>query len=917
MKTQNLKKPAHLIKILVAGGLLCAGALAFQPLMRGQEAVAQAARVALIGSGEYTKFKTPVAIEGAKDPADFANEVYGKSFSISAPGLPAGTYTVEIDETEAYQKSAGGRVMRITAGAVVLADKLDIFVAAGGFAKAYTVKGKVEHEEDAIGGPLTLKFDAIAENAKFNAIRILNAQGQIVASVRAGDLASVADAKADKIPLVTTPAIYNDADKPRDARIDDLISRMSLSEKVGQLMNDAPAISRLGVPAYNYWNEALHGVARAGRATVFPQAIGMAATWDEGLIHNVGDAVSTEGRAKYYDFVKQDKRGIYQGLTMWSPNINIFRDPRWGRGQETYGEDPFLTTRLGVGYITGLQGNDPNYLKTVACAKHFAVHSGPEPGRGGFNVDVAPRDLYETYLPQFQAAVQEAHVGSAMAAYNAIDGVPASANHWLLTDLLRDQWGFKGHVVSDCGAVGNISGAHHYATSGIDGSAKAIRAGLDLECGGTFRNLTKSVAQNLVTEQEIDTALHRVLLARFQLGLFDPPQRVPFSNIPISEVESPEHLELARKTVRESIVLLKNDGILPLDKTKIKKIAVIGFNAKERLNGNYNGDPTHTVTLLEGIQNEAGAAITVDWQRGAPLAEKPNPAEGEKIPGFLQKNPDDLAKAVELAKSSDVVIYVGGLNTQLEGEESHIELPGFTRGDRTSIELPAVQTQLLKALQATGKPVVFVNCTGSAVAMPWEAANLPAIVEAWYPGGEGGTGVADVLFGKANPSGHLPITFYEKTADLPAFTNYSMANRTYRYFTGKPLFAFGHGLSYTSFRYDNLKLSKPSATNNEQITATVSVTNTGARDGDEVVQCYVHARNSSVPMPIRALKAFGRVSLAKGQSKTVTLNLNTKDFGHWDVAQKRFVVEPGQFDIEVGASSADIRARQVLKVTEK
>jgi len=419
-----------------------------------------------------------------------------------------------------------------------------------------------------------------------------------------------AETTVAKIPQISDPVIYTDADKPMDDRIDDLIRRMSLPEKVNQLVNGAPALPRLNIPAYDYWNEGLHGVARNGHATVFPQAIGMAATWDDGLLKQIGDVIATEGRAKYYDSIRTRKSGRYHGLNFWSPNINIFRDPRWGRGQETYGEDPYLTSRLGVGFITGVQGNDPHYLKAMACAKHFAIHSGPEEGRAGFNVNPDPRDLYETFLPQFQAAVEEAHVGSVMAAYNAIDNVPCACNSWLLTDLLRKTWGFQGQVVSDCGAVTNIAKNHHYVPSDVEASALALKAGLSLECGHSLKALTQSVAKGLITEKEIDAALHQDFAVRFLLGLFDPPERVPFSGIAMTEVESPSHLNLCLQTARESLVLLKNDHALPLDKTKLKRIAVIGSNADDSnmMSGNYHGDPSAPVDILKGIRNEVGAA---------------------------------------------------------------------------------------------------------------------------------------------------------------------------------------------------------------------------------------------------------------------------------------------------------------------
>jgi beta-glucosidase len=856
--------------------------------------------------GEIKHYKTPsdTTVQGGPADATFSEEVYGKSFTANVAGLSAGTYTIEIDLAEVYQQHPGERVMTISSGDTVLADKLDIFSAAGGFAKAYKVEGKIDHQADAVGGPLVIVFKAIRDNAKFNAIHVLDAQGNGVACVTACNLVDVADVAASRIPQVSDPVIYTNADQPMNARIDDLIRRMSLSEKISQMQNAAPAIPRLNVPDYDYWSECLHGVARAGHATVFPQAIGMAATWDVDGMHNVGEVIATEARAKYYQAQREGNHGGYHGLNFWAPNINIYRDPRWGRGQETYGEDPYLTSRLAVNFITGIQGNDPQYLKAMACAKHFAVHSGPEAGRGFSNVNPETRDLYETYLPQFQAAVQEAHVGAVMAAYNSIYNVPSACNPWLLTDLLRKTWGFQGHVVSDCGAVSNIDGAHHYVKTSAEADALAIKAGLDLECGGGFHNLSKSVAQGLVTEKEIDTALHRVLEIRFRLGLFDPADRVPFSNIPLTEVESSEHLALSQKIACESMVLLKNDHILPLDKTRLKRIAVIGANADSSgmMNGNYNGDPTMPINILKGIRDAAGSEVQVDYVQGCPLVVKDGEPDPKKLPEFR--------KAIDAAKSADVVIYVGGLNADLEGEESDLAIPGFFHGDRTSIELPKIQEHMIQALQATGKPVVFVNCSGGAIAMPWEAAHLPAIIQAWYPGGEGGSAVAAVLFGDYNPSGRLPITLYKKTADLPAFTDYRMANRTYRYFTGPVIYPFGFGLSYTKFDY-----FPPTASTMTDGTVhlQVAVKNTGARDGDEVVQVYMHHRHSPVPQPIRSLVAFKRIAVAKGATVDVDFEIPADRFHYWSVEKNAYVVDAGTYDLQVGASSADIR--QTCEVT--
>lgn len=851
-------------------------------------------------------------ITGAKSPDDFVEEIYGPSFTATVEGLPAGAYTAVIDFAEIYQGGPGQRLMRISAGDKVLADNVDLFKAAGGKGKAYELRLKIDHAPDEIRGPLAITFTGVKEMAKLNAIEFLNAAGKPVAAAKAKDFVESASYAARKIPTVTTPPIYGDPSRPFDARIDDLISRMSLAEKASQLLSKAAGIERLQVPPYNYWSEALHGVGRNGRATVFPQAIGLAATWDEALIRKIGEVIATEGRAKYYETIRGGEIGRENaGLNFWAPNVNIFRDPRWGRGQETYGEDPFLTGRIGVNYVEGVQGADPKYpgyFKAMATAKHFAVHSGPEKGRGHFNVDPATRDLRETYLPQFQAIVQEAKVQGIMAAYNSLYGVPCAADHWLLTDLLRGQWGFQGHVVSDCGAVSQIAGEKHYMPSGEEGSAASIQSGLDLECGGSFANLPGAVARGLITEKEIDAALHRVLEIRFRLGLFDPPDKAPFSGVPASEIESPAHLQLALEAARQSMTLLKNTGVLPLDRTKLKRIAVIGPNAASRsmLAGNYHGEPSKPVTILDGIQAAAGAGVRVDFAQGCDLIVRP---------GLPEHDPGDFQKAIAAAKSADVVIYVGGLDADVEGEEMPLEAPGFDQGDRTAIELPETQTKLIKALHATGKPVVFVNCSGSSVAMPWEAGRLPAILQAWYPGGEGGAAVAGVLFGSTNPAGRLPVTFYASTADLPPFADYRMANRTYRYFTGQPLFPFGHGLSYTSFQYQPVQPASATLPADGTLKIRVPVRNSGPRDGDEVVQVYLKFKKSPVPQPIHSLVAFQRVPIAKGATANVDFEIPVERFHYWDAAKNAFVVDPGAYEIQIGASSRDIRQTCAVTVT--
>jgi beta-glucosidase len=727
-----------------------------------------------------------------------------------------------------------------------------------------------------------------------------------------GMLAVRADDTSNAPPVVSGPELWKDPAQPIDSRVKDLVSRMTLEEKVQQIRHQAGAVPRLGVPAYNFWNESLHGVARNGIATVFPQAIGMAATWDAPLIHSEGEVIATEGRAKFNDYASThggDSKQ-YSGLTFWSPNINIFRDPRWGRGQETYGEDPFLSGRLGVEFIEGIQGNDPHYLKAMACAKHYAVHSGPEPERHSFNVDPPERDFYETYLPQFEMAVREAHVGGVMGAYNSVYGQPACANTLLLGDILRKQWGFDGYIVSDCSAINDIFSHHKFVTTPEQAAAVAVKAGCDICCGRDYDPLVNSVKQGLISEKEIDVAVGYALRSRFQLGLFDPPDRVPFSNISMAQNDTPENAALSLRAARESIVLLKNNGLLPLNRTKLKRIAVIGSNADSvpMLLGNYNGTPSHPVTILDGIRRAVGAETEITYTMGSPLAVRTNsdPIESATM----------LSNAVANAKAADVVIYVGGISASLEGEEfrNRPQFVGFLGGDRTRIELPAVQENLLKALKKTGKPVVFVNCSGSAIAMPWESKNLPAILQAWYPGQEGGRAVAEVLFGEVNPSGRLPVTFYRTTADLPDFEDYSMTNRTYRYFGGKPLFAFGHGLSYTKFKYAKASVESPKVTADSVVRVMFHLKNAGSIAGDEVAQVYFRHKHSAVAQPNLALCGFTRVNLGAGTTKQVSVEIPAKNFHYWDTAQKKYVIEPGSYELLIGGASNDIRLRVPFEI---
>jgi beta-glucosidase len=732
-------------------------------------------------------------------------------------------------------------------------------------------------------------------------------------------------------PLVPDPEIWKDPAQPLDARIHDLMGRMTLAEKVSQLSAGTPAIPRLGIPAYHFGNEALHGLCSAGVATVFPQVIGMAATWDAPLIRAEGDVISTEARAKHNDYVANHHgdSGHFYGLTFWAPNVNIFRDPRWGRGQETYGEDPFLTAQMALAFVHGMQGDNPKYIKAMACVKHFAVHSGPEAHRFGFNAQPRERDLYETYLPAFQAVVQKGLVGGVMGAYSALYGMPDCANRFLLTGLLRQRWGFDGYVVSDCGAIYYNWTQLHFAPTLEESAADSLKAGCDICCGGGYPTLVRAVQDGLVTEQEIDNALYYALKTRFRLGLFDPPQYIPWSNLGIDQNDMPSHEALALKVADESIVLLKNDGVLPLNREKIKRLAVIGENADSvlALVGNYNGTPSRPVTILNGIRQIAGPDIAVIYEPGCPLA-----LEND---GSNKPSPKMTALAVAAAKSADAVIYVGGLrpiifnisqlklkspveangnSQQLEGEQNKVDYQGFIYGDRTRIELPSPQEDLLKGLSATGKPVVFVNCSGSPMAIPWEARHLAAIVQAWYPGEQGGRAVAKVLFGDVNPAGRLPITFYASTRDLPPFDDYSMSNRTYRYFEGRALFAFGHGLSYTEFSYKKGALDRSLYAPTDTVKVAFDLKNIGALDGDEVAQVYFRHVKPSVPQPRLALCGFTRVHLRRGGLTRVTLEIPTQCFRYWDTVRKKYVVEPGKYQLLVGAASDDIRLKLVFKI---
>jgi beta-glucosidase len=828
-------------------------------------------------------------------------------------------------------------------------------------------------------------------------------------------------------------------------RADDLVGRMTVEEKAAQLLYTAPAIPRLGVPGYNWWNEALHGVARAGYATVFPQSITIANSWDEALMLDVANAISDEARAKYHEFIRSGDHGIYHGLTFWSPNINIFRDPRWGRGHETYGEDPYLTGRMGLRFVQGMQGSDRKYLKTVATAKHYAVHSGPETLRHKFNAQVSERDLRETYLPAFRALVKEGGVYSVMGAYNQFRGHPACANDELY-GILRNEWGFKGYIVSDCWAVSDFYTFQGYARDPAEAAAQAVRAGTDLECGVDYNHLMESLKRGLITETEIDRAVKRLMTARFKLGMFDPDSIVEYAQIPYTANCSDYNRSLARQAARESVVLLKNENsILPLD-GNIKTVAVIGPNSDnwEALVGNYNGIPKDPVTVLDGIREKASSCTDVIWAEGCDLApgihnlipvpscclqtpdgrqgalgeyydnrdmngeplftridddinfywdnDSPHPlmpandfgihwvtdlmptvsgtyhlgmwassayvlkVDGDTLlsfrgehHGFHKEVPVELKagekyrielfywnysgdadikllwamprenlveKAVAAASKADAVILVLGLSQRLEGEEMGIKIEGFEGGDRTSLALPDVQEELLKAMISTGKPVIVVLMNGGPVASMQAHEKAAAVLLAGYPGVEGGSAVADVIFGDYNPAGRLPVTYYSSVDQLPPFEDYDMENRTYRYFTGTPLYPFGYGLSYTTFSYSDLTLPEKIIAGND-VRVSVRVTNTGNIAGDEVVQLYITDEKASTPRPLRQLEGFKRVHLNAGESKTVEFILKAEQFSMINKGDIR-VIEPGWFTVAAGGKQpgltgdSDPRFTQVL-----
>lgn len=701
--------------------------------------------------------------------------------------------------------------------------------------------------------------------------------------------------------------------KTARARAKELVGKMTLEEKAEQLKYGAPAIERLGVPAYNWWNEGLHGVARAGVATMFPQAIGMGAAFDTELIKQVGDVISTEGRAKYNAYSEEGDRDIYKGLTFWSPNVNIFRDPRWGRGHETYGEDPYLTGELGKAFVEGLQG-DGEYMKAAACAKHFAVHSGPERLRHEFDAKVSKKDLWETYLPAFEKLVKEAKVEAVMGAYNRTNGEPCCGSTTLIRDILRGQWDFEGHFVSDCWAIRDFHTKHMVTDTAEESAAMALKAGCDVNCGNTYLHLLKAYEQGLITEEDITQAAERLFTTRFLLGLFDETE---FDKIEYDKIECKEHLQLADQATAESVVLLKNTGILPLDRNAVKSIAVVGPNANSRaaLIGNYHGTSSRYITVLEGIQDAVGEAVRVYYSEGCHLCK-------DKVEN-LSAGSDRISEAVTAAKHSDVVILCVGLDESLEGEEGDTGNRDAS-GDKIDLLLPKPQRELLEAVVKVGKPVILINMTGSAMDLKYAHEHCAAVLQAWYPGARGGRVIADILFGEISPSGKLPVTFYRDTEELPDFKDYSMKGRTYRYFTGTPLYPFGYGLTYSDvtlervdccgMTIDRKRLEESDTIVELQSQAgldiTATVVNKGARAADEVVQVYIKDEDSVYAVPVPRLCGFARVSLQPGETRQVKVPVDRDAFTVVNDEGQR-LVDGKRFAVSVGFGQPDERTREL------
>ena len=706
---------------------------------------------------------------------------------------------------------------------------------------------------------------------------------------------------------------YLDESLSFEERAEALVSEMTLEEKVYQTLHGAPSIDRLDVKAYNYWNEALHGVARAGTATVFPQAIGLAATFDEDFLEEVAVAVSDEGRAKFNAQQKYGDYDIYKGLTFWSPNVNIFRDPRWGRGHETFGEDPYLTSRLGVRFIEGMQGKDEVYMKVAACAKHFAVHSGPEDERHSFNAVVNEQDLRETYLPAFKACVKEAGVEVVMGAYNRTNDEPCCGSKRLLEDILRGEWEFEGHVTSDCWAIKDFHEFHMVTSTPVESVALAMNRGCDLNCGNIYGNLLKAVKDGLVKEETITKAVTRLFTTRMKLGLFDPQEKVPFYAIDYCVVDCEEHRQLNEKAARKSVVLLKNENkLLPLDASKYKTIGVIGPNANNRkaLVGNYEGTASEYITVLEGIQDAVGKEGRVLYSQGCHLCK-------DRMQGLAEAN-DRMSEVRAVADASDLIVACMGLDASLEGEEGD-EGNEFASGDKPNLNLPGLQEEVLKELEKTGKPVVLVLLSGSALAVTFAEQNIPAIVQGWYPGARGGKAIADILFGKASPEGKLPVTFYRTTEELPDFKDYSMKDRTYRYMNQEALYPFGFGLSYTDFEITQAGLSSETIEAGGQIAVRASIKNVGSCEGAETVQVYVHACVEGAPH--YQLKALKKVVLKPGEEREVELILKDGDFGLYNKEGVK-ILNACEYEVFVGTSQPDARSikltgREPLKYVVK
>ena len=695
---------------------------------------------------------------------------------------------------------------------------------------------------------------------------------------------------------------YLDKSLSFEDRAKDLVSKMTLEEKVFQTLYTAPAIERLGVKAYNWWNEALHGIARAGVATVFPQAIGLAATFDEDLLEEVADSVSTEGRAKFNMQQKFDDTDIYKGLTFWSPNVNIFRDPRWGRGHETYGEDPYLSSRLGVRFVNGIQGHDEKYMKAAACAKHFAVHSGPEDIRHSFNAVVSKRDLYETYLPAFKACVKEGRVEAVMGAYNRTNDEACCGSKTLLQDILRDEWGFEGHVTSDCWAIKDFHEGHMVTSTVVESVALAMNSGCDLNCGNLFGNLLLAVRDGLVEEKTIDRAVTRLVTTRMKLGLFDDQEQVPFSSIGYDQVDSNEHKKLNIKASRKSIVLLKNEGnLLPLDKSKLITIGVIGPNADNRkaLVGNYEGTASEYITVLEGIKDYLGDSTRVYYSEGCHLFK-------DRVQGLGTQN-DRISEARAVCDMSDVIIACFGLDPGLEGEEGD-QGNEFASGDKLNLKLPGIQEEILQELYKSGKPVVLILLSGSALSVPWADEHIPAIVQGWYPGAQGGKAIAEMLFGDFSPEGKLPVTFYRTSEELPDFTDYNMEGRTYRYMKNEALYPFGFGLSYTKFELNKISVDSDEIEQGKDVTCSVDIKNIGDISGAEAIQVYVKVKVDGAPN--LQLKGLKKVFLNPGEQKTVKITLKDEAFGLFN-DNGQLILNEAEYELFIGISQPDDRSIQL------